>query len=85
VLVAIELHRNAPNWRLQRSCPRGQYKLEDDEPLEYGLLLAMDGGNSLKEDVRRAQRPKATTKRKRKAMEDPKGKGFGNVLAASDI
>jgi len=40
--------RDAPNWRAKHACPPCSYTLEDEPPLEYDRIVAMDGNNSLK-------------------------------------
>lgn len=47
-LVAEALKQDTPNYRLLHSCPSCQYKLNGEPDLEYGLLLSIDGNNSLK-------------------------------------
>ncbi|KAL7278859.1 hypothetical protein ACG7TL_006690 [Trametes sanguinea] len=46
--VAQALGRDAPDWRVKNSCPCCCYELENEEQLEYGRLICMDGNNSLK-------------------------------------
>lgn len=46
--VAQALHRNSPDWRIKHACPPCTYKLIDEPPLAHDILLAIDGGNSLK-------------------------------------
>lgn len=46
--AATALKQDTPDYRLLHSCPPCQYKLEDEPELEYDLLLAIDGNNSLK-------------------------------------
>lgn len=46
--VSEALQRNSPDWRIKNACPPCMYKLSDEPQLTYDLLLAIDGGNSLK-------------------------------------
>ncbi|EJD36651.1 hypothetical protein AURDEDRAFT_74039 [Auricularia subglabra TFB-10046 SS5] len=46
--VATALGRDGPNWRVLNSCPSCTYQLADEEPLEIGGMVAVDGGQSLK-------------------------------------
>ncbi|KAJ7710998.1 hypothetical protein B0H16DRAFT_1820304 [Mycena metata] len=42
------LGRDAPNWRAANCCDACMYKLEGELPLEYPMLVTMDGNDSLK-------------------------------------
>ncbi|KAJ7744324.1 hypothetical protein B0H16DRAFT_1322164, partial [Mycena metata] len=42
------LGRDAPNWRATNCCDACMYKLEGELPLEFPMLVAMDGNDSLK-------------------------------------
>lgn len=42
------LGRNDPEWRIKHSCPACLYKVVDEKPLKYDILLTLDGGSSLK-------------------------------------
>ncbi|KIO28406.1 hypothetical protein M407DRAFT_45358, partial [Tulasnella calospora MUT 4182] len=46
--VAKTLKRDSPHWRIKNACPPCTYKLVDEPPLRHDILLAIDGGNSLK-------------------------------------
>lgn len=46
--VKASLGRTTADWRLKHSCPCCQYVLEEEDELDYTLLLAIDGNNSLK-------------------------------------
>ncbi|KIO22578.1 hypothetical protein M407DRAFT_39675, partial [Tulasnella calospora MUT 4182] len=46
--VAKSLGRNSPHWRIKNACPPCTYKLADEPILPHDILLAIDGGNSLK-------------------------------------
>ncbi|EIW76532.1 hypothetical protein CONPUDRAFT_64281 [Coniophora puteana RWD-64-598 SS2] len=46
--IAAVLHHDSPHWRMRNSCPACQYHLQDEPPLRFSLLCAMDGNNSLK-------------------------------------
>lgn len=46
--VARALGRDDPNFRLKNACPCCQYVLEDEDELEYDMLVSMDGGSSCK-------------------------------------
>ncbi|KIY61650.1 hypothetical protein CYLTODRAFT_337237, partial [Cylindrobasidium torrendii FP15055 ss-10] len=47
-LVDKQLGRSGHRWRLQNACPCCLYKTQQNAPLLYDLLYAMDGNNSLK-------------------------------------
>ncbi|KAI6006888.1 hypothetical protein EDD15DRAFT_2152778, partial [Pisolithus albus] len=53
-LVLKVLCRDAPDWRLQNSCPACTYTLKDEPDLKFKLLFAMDGNDSLKRISRAA-------------------------------
>ncbi|KAI5989918.1 hypothetical protein EDD15DRAFT_2170976 [Pisolithus albus] len=53
-LVLKVLRRDAPDWRLQNSCPACTYTLKDEPDLKFKLLFAMDGNDSLKRISRAA-------------------------------
>ena len=36
------------HWQLRHACPACTYVLEDEPPLEFSMLIAMDGNESLK-------------------------------------
>ena len=42
------LGRNAPDWRALNACVPCLYKLEGEAPLQYSMLVTMDGNHSLK-------------------------------------
>ncbi|KAJ7711680.1 hypothetical protein B0H16DRAFT_1627741 [Mycena metata] len=42
------LGRDAPNWRATNCCDACMYKLKGELPLEYPMLVTMDGNDSLK-------------------------------------
>ncbi|KIO19279.1 hypothetical protein M407DRAFT_11467 [Tulasnella calospora MUT 4182] len=46
--VAKALNRDSPQWRINNVCPPCTYKLIDEPALRHDILLAIDGGNSLK-------------------------------------
>ncbi|KAG6895202.1 hypothetical protein C0992_002602 [Termitomyces sp. T32_za158] len=46
--VAKELGRDTENWRVLNGCPPCSYVLEDEPPLRFSRMFAMDGNNSLK-------------------------------------
>lgn len=46
--LAMKLGRDTPNWRLHNACPACTYKLEDETPLEFSMLMTIDGNNSAK-------------------------------------
>lgn len=46
--VSQTLRRDSPDWRIKHTCPPCTYKLIDEPLLTYDILLAIDGGNSLK-------------------------------------
>jgi hypothetical protein len=42
------LHHDTPDWRMLNSCPACEYKLEEEPPLVFSKLIALDGNNSLR-------------------------------------
>ncbi|KAJ3911844.1 hypothetical protein F5877DRAFT_54846 [Lentinula edodes] len=52
-LVAQALGRDSPTWRILHACPCCQNELEEDDPLEIRMMVAMDGNDSLKRVERR--------------------------------
>ncbi|KAG8696739.1 hypothetical protein FRC08_006965 [Ceratobasidium sp. 394] len=46
--VAVALGRDDPHWRLRNACMACTYKLESEPPLQYSMLVTMDGNDSLK-------------------------------------
>ena len=46
--VAIELGREDPKWCQKNICAPCLYKVDDEPPLKFKFLAAMDGNNSLK-------------------------------------
>ncbi|KDQ07850.1 hypothetical protein BOTBODRAFT_139518, partial [Botryobasidium botryosum FD-172 SS1] len=46
--VNAALGHDKENYRMKTSCPSCQYKLENEEELEYGMFFLLDGGNSCK-------------------------------------
>ncbi|KAI0373907.1 hypothetical protein BV20DRAFT_936995 [Pilatotrama ljubarskyi] len=46
--VAQALSRDSKDWRMLNACLPCLYRLDDDPPLRYDLLAAMDGNSSLK-------------------------------------
>jgi hypothetical protein len=52
--VQTALQRDAPDWRLRHACPACTYKLRDEQPLRFSMLLSMDGNDSLKRVVKRS-------------------------------
>lgn len=51
--VDAALNRDSPNWRLRNACPACTYKLEDEPPLVFDMLVTMDGNDSLKRVIRK--------------------------------
>ncbi|KAJ3924302.1 MAG: hypothetical protein NXY57DRAFT_970235 [Lentinula lateritia] len=47
-LVAQALGQDSPTWRILHACPCCQNELEEDDPLEIRMMVAMDGNDSLK-------------------------------------
>ncbi|KAI6105165.1 hypothetical protein EV401DRAFT_1892959 [Pisolithus croceorrhizus] len=47
-LVDKVLHRNSPNWHLKHCCLACTYTLEGEQPLQFSILYALDGSDSLK-------------------------------------
>ncbi|KAJ4477074.1 hypothetical protein C8R41DRAFT_983264 [Lentinula lateritia] len=52
-LVAQTLGRDSPTWRILHTCPCCQNELQEDDPLEIRMMVAMDGNDSLKRVERR--------------------------------
>ncbi|KAJ3884619.1 hypothetical protein GG344DRAFT_83768 [Lentinula edodes] len=52
-LVAQTLGRDSPTWRILHTCPCCQNELQEDNPLEIRMMVAMDGNDSLKHVERR--------------------------------
>ncbi|KAI0362907.1 hypothetical protein BV20DRAFT_926676, partial [Pilatotrama ljubarskyi] len=46
--VATALSRDSKDWRMRNTCIPCLYRLQDEAPLKYDLLAAMDGNSSLK-------------------------------------
>ena len=46
--VSAILKHDEDRWRLRNACPPCTYVLEDEEPLEFSMLIAIDGNESLK-------------------------------------
>lgn len=44
----VALGRDTPDWRMLNTCKACTYKLEDEPPLEFSMLVTCDGGDSLK-------------------------------------
>ncbi|KAF6743091.1 hypothetical protein DFP72DRAFT_1080863 [Ephemerocybe angulata] len=47
-LVLRALGRSESVWRMKNACPCCTYRLEGEEKLRFGMLVTMDGGNSLR-------------------------------------
>ncbi|KAH7870139.1 uncharacterized protein C8R40DRAFT_1163288 [Lentinula edodes] len=47
-LVAQTLGRDSSTWRILHTCPCCQNELQEDDPLEIRMMVAMDGNDSLK-------------------------------------
>ncbi|KAI0343135.1 hypothetical protein BDW22DRAFT_1329220 [Trametopsis cervina] len=52
----------APDWRVKNACRACCYELEDEPPLRFGRLIAMDGNNSLKRMATATHRTAADTR-----------------------
>ncbi|KAJ3848414.1 hypothetical protein EV368DRAFT_49345 [Lentinula lateritia] len=48
-LVAQTLGRDSPAWQILHTCPCCQNELQEDDPLEIRMMVAMDGNDSLKQ------------------------------------
>ncbi|KAG9122891.1 hypothetical protein FRC07_000534 [Ceratobasidium sp. 392] len=46
--LAVAMGRDDPNWRIKHACMACTYTLENEPPLEYSILVTMDGNDSLK-------------------------------------
>ncbi|KAF8344672.1 hypothetical protein F5887DRAFT_1062040 [Amanita rubescens] len=40
--------QRGPDWRVKNACPACTYKLKDELPMRFSMLIAMDGNDSLK-------------------------------------
>ncbi|KAF8585660.1 hypothetical protein K439DRAFT_1615792 [Ramaria rubella] len=47
--INMELQRDTPKWRLQNACAPCTYVLQNEPTLEFYMLVAMDGNESLKQ------------------------------------
>ncbi|KAI6015478.1 hypothetical protein BKA83DRAFT_4465568 [Pisolithus microcarpus] len=47
-LVCQALQRDQPDWRLKHCCPACTYKLQDELAMQFKMLFAQDGNDSLK-------------------------------------
>ena len=47
-MVSEALCRDSPDWELKNCCPACMYTLQDEPPLLFKMLYAMDGNDSLK-------------------------------------
>jgi hypothetical protein len=45
--VQRALKRDAPDYNRLNVCPPSMYKIEDEPPLKYSMLVAADGNQSL--------------------------------------
>lgn len=54
-LVRTVLRRDTSDWRLRHACPACTYKLAQEPPMRFSMLYAMDGNDSLKRVIKRAQ------------------------------
>ncbi|KIK18075.1 hypothetical protein PISMIDRAFT_110128 [Pisolithus microcarpus 441] len=52
-LVHRALQRDQPDWRLKHCCPACTYKLQDKPAMQFKMLFAQDGNDSLKRVVTR--------------------------------
>ncbi|KAF8524734.1 hypothetical protein JB92DRAFT_2703082 [Gautieria morchelliformis] len=57
--INMVLQRDRPHWHLKNTCPSCMYVLEEEPKMEFSMLVAMDGNESLKR-VERAQREKTS-------------------------
>ncbi|KAG8733227.1 hypothetical protein FRC10_000340 [Ceratobasidium sp. 414] len=46
--LAVAMGRDDPNWRLKNACMACTYRLENEPPMLYSMLVTMDGNDSLK-------------------------------------
>ncbi|KAG9123416.1 hypothetical protein FRC07_014972 [Ceratobasidium sp. 392] len=46
--LAVAMGRDDPDWRIKHACMACTYTLENEPPLQYTLLVTMDGNDSLK-------------------------------------
>ncbi|KAG8783813.1 hypothetical protein FRC12_019340 [Ceratobasidium sp. 428] len=49
VRVRRVLGQDSPNWRIKNSCRVCTYKLENEPPLKFDILVTCDGNDSLKQ------------------------------------
>ena len=47
-MVMEALRRDSPDWELKNCCPACMYTIQDEPPLLFKMLYAMDGNDSLK-------------------------------------
>jgi hypothetical protein len=68
--VQASLGQNTHNWRALNICPPCMYKLEDEPPLKFSILLAQDGNSSLKhvDHIFKAGQPRLDTRTWRSDM-----------------
>jgi len=53
--LRVALGRDGPNWRLRHACPACTHKVEGEAPLDFNILVTMDGNDSLKRIQKRSQ------------------------------
>lgn len=51
--VDVALGRDTQNWRLKNACSACTYKLKDELPLIFDMLVTMDGNDALKRIIRK--------------------------------
>lgn len=52
-LVDEALGRDSPTWHLQNACSACTYRLENEPPLVFDMLVTMDGNDSLKRIIQK--------------------------------
>ncbi|KAJ7597935.1 hypothetical protein C8J56DRAFT_772406 [Mycena floridula] len=86
--VAVTLNRDKAHWRLANACPCCQYKVEHEEPLEFGMLFSMDGNDSLKRMHRRERLQSETGEHQfgeSKERWDPREGGSDYFLSREEV
>ncbi|KAJ3833306.1 hypothetical protein F5878DRAFT_646052, partial [Lentinula raphanica] len=83
--VRTALNRQDPNWRSLNTCPACQYPTLGEPELEFELLAAMDGNDSLKQVERRDADWDSSTPGQLKERYDPRVGGDNYFLDPTDV
>ncbi|KAF8491772.1 hypothetical protein JB92DRAFT_3085088 [Gautieria morchelliformis] len=68
--INMVLQQDRSHWHLKNTCPSCMYVLEEEPKMEFSMLVAMDGNESLKR-VERAQREKTSDGRPIDGVDQP--------------